>query len=75
MTLVAIENRVNFQRSLEMNELASDCFENVIDIDVVSSQELDTLNPQIAEAIRSIQSERDGTEPIAWTDFSSHNKS
>lgn len=33
------------------------------------------LNPKVRAAIRSIQSEKLGLDPIEWGDFSSHNQS
>ena len=30
------------------------------------------INPQIANAIRSIQAERDNLDPVAWPQFSQH---
>jgi len=35
---------------------------------------LGKINPRIVDAIRAIQDERAGREPIAWADFSQHSK-
>jgi hypothetical protein len=43
-------------------------------LDNLQESQLQQLNPKIAEAIKAIQAERSGKEPIAWRDFSSHEK-
>ncbi len=43
-------------------------------LDNLQEKQLEQLNPKIAEAIKAIQAERSGKEPIAWSDFSSHDK-
>lgn len=43
-------------------------------VDNLQEKQLGQLNPKIANAIKAIQAERSGKEPISWTDFSSHNK-
>jgi hypothetical protein len=53
---------------------------STVDADLQSKVEnldetaLGKINPRIAEAIRAIQDERAGREPIAWADFSQHSK-
>jgi hypothetical protein len=37
-------------------------------------EQLQKINPKVVAAIQAIQAERMGKEPIAWRDFSSHNK-
>ena len=37
-------------------------------------EQLQQINPKVVAAIQAIQAERMGKEPIAWSDFSSHNK-
>lgn len=46
-----------------------------VDVENLSEEALKRLNPRIADAIRAVQAERLGTEPIAWLDFSSHSQS
>ena len=41
----------------------------------LQEKQLEQLNPKIANAIKAIQAERSGREPIGWSDFSSHKKS
>ncbi|MGA9382293.1 MAG: hypothetical protein WBV73_26325 [Phormidium sp.] len=40
----------------------------------LKEEQLQQLNPKVVSAIQAIQAERMGKEPIAWSDFSSHNK-
>ncbi len=40
----------------------------------LNEEALQQIIPRIADAIRAIQAERSGAEPIAWSDFSSHSK-
>jgi hypothetical protein len=41
-------------------------------VDKANDEDSDTLNPRIAEALRSIEAEKKGIEPHLWSDFSSH---
>lgn len=43
----------------------------VVDISKESNRK---LHPHVQEALRAIEAERSGNEPLAWSDFSSHNK-
>ncbi len=37
-------------------------------------EKVTNLHPHVAEALKAIQAERSGSTPLAWSDFSSHNK-
>jgi hypothetical protein len=41
----------------------------------LNKEQLQNINPKVVAAIQAIQAERIGKEPIAWSDFSSHNQS
>ncbi len=43
-------------------------------INEFKDEQLQQINPKVVAAIKAIQAERMGKEPIAWKDFSSHNK-
>jgi hypothetical protein len=43
-------------------------------VNELKDQQLQQINPKVVAAIKAIQAERIGKEPIAWSDFSSHNK-
>lgn len=45
-----------------------------IELDQFNEKVIQNLNPKIADAIKAIEAERSGVEPIAWQDFSSHSK-
>ena len=38
----------------------------------LKEEQLQHINPKVVAAIKAIQAERMGKEPIAWSDFSSH---
>ena len=40
----------------------------------LKEEQLQHINPKVVAAIKAIQAERMGKEPIAWSDFSSHTK-
>ncbi|MGA9382294.1 MAG: hypothetical protein WBV73_26330 [Phormidium sp.] len=40
----------------------------------LKEEQLQHINPKVLDAIKAIQAERMGKEPIAWSDFSSHNR-
>lgn len=40
----------------------------------LKDEQLHHINPKVVAAIKAIQAEQMGKEPIAWSDFSSHNK-
>ena len=46
----------------------------LVEVAELSEEQLEKINPQIAEAIRAIQAERQGTVDFDWSDFSSHKK-
>ncbi len=43
-------------------------------VNELKDEQLQQINPKVVAAIQAIQAERMGKEPIAWSDFSSHNK-
>ncbi|WP_156331719.1 MULTISPECIES: hypothetical protein [Planktothricoides] len=43
-------------------------------VNELKEEQLQKINPKVVAAIQAIQAERMGKEPIAWRDFSSHNK-
>ncbi|WP_254565437.1 hypothetical protein [Oscillatoria sp. HE19RPO] len=43
-------------------------------VNELKDEQLQQINPKVVDAIKAIQAERMGKEPIAWQDFSSHNK-
>jgi hypothetical protein len=47
---------------------------NSLTVNNLKEEQLQYLNPKVVDAIKAIQAERMGKEPIAWSDFSSHNK-
>jgi hypothetical protein len=44
-------------------------------VNELKEEQLQQINPKVVAAIKAIQAERMGKEPIAWRDFSSHNQS
>jgi hypothetical protein len=41
-------------------------------VEELKEEKLQKINPKVVAAIKAIQAERMGKEPISWSDFSSH---
>lgn len=61
---------------LKKSTTGSHSFQPLCNLSLQSLKEekLQHVNPKLVAAIRAIQAEKMGKEPIDWSDFSSHNK-